>query len=188
LSAVSSGRRRVPENKILLHLRPPPGYGDRATRVQVYFNERTGLPFREIGATEDGDEMLTGGGDGRDLRVRRVTARSWLEGGESDEDTGIEDLDDQLFRIIATTPRPWTVSRVLRIAVAKYPERAPRYLRSKISTLMLSMKRTAKNILIRSIRNAPAVNPQTSMIVPLDLDVTSTLIHRFENMSALRTI
>jgi len=141
LSVVSSGRRRVLENEVPLHLKAPRGYGDRATRVQLHFNERTGL--REISATEEGDEIMTGGGDSRDLRVRRVTARSWLEGEESDEDTGIEDLDDQLFRLIDSTPRRWTVSRIFRIAVANYPDRAPWYLRSKISTLMLSMRRTA---------------------------------------------
>jgi len=89
--------------------------------------------------------MLTGGGDGRgDLRVRRVTARFWLEGDESDEDTGIKDLDDQLYLLIDSTPRPWTGSRVLRIAVVNYPQRAPWYLRSKISTLMLSMRKLLK--------------------------------------------
>jgi len=105
--------------------------------------------------------MLTGGGDGRDLRVRRVTARSWLEGGESDEDTGIEDLDGQLFRIIDTTPS--SLDRVPRPQdpLAKYLEGAPWYLRSKILTLMLSMRRTAQNILMRSIKDAPAINPQT---------------------------
>jgi len=96
--------------------------------------------------------MLTGGGDGdRNLRVRRVTARFWLEGNESDEDKGIEDLDDQLYCIIDSTPLPWTVSRAPRIAVNKYPQRAPWYLRSKISTIMLTMRRTAQNILTRSI-------------------------------------
>jgi len=35
LSVVSSGRQKVPENEVPLHLRPPRGYGDRATRVQV---------------------------------------------------------------------------------------------------------------------------------------------------------
>jgi len=66
--------------------------------------------------------MLTGGGDGdRDLRVRRVTARSWLEGYGSDEEDGIKDIDDQLYRIINSTPLPWTISRALRIAVQKYP-------------------------------------------------------------------
>jgi len=102
LSVVSSGRR-VPENEVPLHLRAPRGYGDRATRVQVRFNERTGL--KEISTAEGGDQMLTGGGDSRNLRVRRVTVCSWLEGEESDEDPGIEDLDDQLFRIIDSTPR-----------------------------------------------------------------------------------
>jgi len=102
--------------------------------------------------------MLTGGGDGRNLRVRRVTTRSWLEGEESDEDTSIEDLDDQLFRIVDSTPRLWTVSRALRTAVAQYPQRAPWYLRSKISTIMMTMRRTAQNILTRNVRYAPAVN------------------------------
>jgi len=47
-----------------------------------------------------------------------------LEGEESDEDTRIKDLDDQLFRLIDSTPRPWTVSIVLRIAVVNYPQGA----------------------------------------------------------------
>jgi len=101
LIVVSSGKR-VLENEVPLHFTAPRGYGDRATRVQVRFNERTGL--KEISGTEDGDEMLTGGGDGRNLRVRSVIARSWFEGEKSDEDTGIEDLDDQLFPSIDSNP------------------------------------------------------------------------------------
>jgi len=172
MSVISSGRITVAENEIPLHLREPRGYGDRATRTHVRFNDRTEL--KEISAAVEGDEMLTGGGDGeRDLRVRRVTARSWLEGYGSDEEDGIEDIDDQLYRIIDSTPLPWTISRALRIAVQTYPQRAPWYLRSKISTIMMSMRKTAQNILTRSIRTAPAVNPQTSMTVPLNLDVVS---------------
>jgi len=49
--------------------------------------------------------------------VRRVTTRSWLEGYGSDEEGGIEDIDDQLYRIIDATPLPWTISSALRIAV-----------------------------------------------------------------------
>jgi len=118
--------------------------------------------------------MLTGGGDGEgDLRVRRVTARSWLEGYGSDKEDGIEDIDDQLYRIIDSIPFPWTISRALRIADQRYPQRAPWYLCSKIATIMMSMRKTAQNILTRSIRTAPAINPQTSMTVPLNLDVVS---------------
>jgi len=91
--------------------------------------------------------MWTGGGDGEmDLRVRRVTARSSLEGYGSDEDDGVEDIDDQLYRIIDSTSAPWTISRALRIAIQKYPQRAPWYLRMKISTIMMTMRRTAQNI------------------------------------------
>jgi len=118
--------------------------------------------------------MLTVGGDGdRDLRVRRVTTRSWLEGYGSDEKYDIKDIYDQLYRIIDSTPLPWTISRALLIAVQRYPQRAPWYLRSKISTIMMTMKMTTQNILTRSLRTAPAVNPQTSMTVPLNLDVVS---------------
>jgi len=118
--------------------------------------------------------MLTGGGDGEKyLRVRRVTARSWLKGYGSDDDDGVEDIYDQLYRIIDSTPLPWTISRALRIAIQKYPQRAPWYLRMKISTIIMTMRRTADNILTRSIRTAPAVNPQTTMIVPLNLDVVT---------------
>jgi len=70
--------------------------------------------------------MLTGEGDGeRDLRVRRVTARSWLEGYGSNKDDGLEGIDEQLYRIINSTPLPWTISRALRIAIQRYPQRAP---------------------------------------------------------------
>jgi len=118
--------------------------------------------------------MLTGGGDGeRDLRVKWVTARSWLEGYGFDEDDSIEDIDDRLYRIIDSTPLPWTISRALRIAIQRYPQRALWYLQSKISTIMMTMRRTAQNILTRSIRTAPTVNPQTTMIVPLNLDVVT---------------
>jgi len=100
MSVISTGRITVAENEIPLHLRKPRGYGDRATRTHVRFNDRTGL--KEISAVVEGDEMLTGGGDGeKDLRVWRVTARSWLEGYGSDEEDGIEDIDDQLSLRIA---------------------------------------------------------------------------------------
>jgi len=124
-----------------------------------------------------GDEILTGAGDGE--REMRVTARSWLEGYGSDEDDGVEDIDDQLYRIIDETPSPWTISRALRIAVQRYPQRAPWYLRMKISTIMMTMHQTSQNILTRSIRTAPAVNQQTSMIVPLNLYVVTRYFDTF---------
>jgi len=163
----------APQYDIPPHLRKPRAFGDRATRTHVRFNDRTAM--RNI-STEmgGGDEMLTGGGGGEmDLRVRRVTARSWLEGYGSDEDDGVEDIDDQLYRIIDSTPAPWTISCALRIAIQKYPQREPWYLRMKISTIMMTMRWTAQNILTRSIRTAPAVNPLTSMTVPLNLDVVT---------------
>jgi len=51
LSVVSSGRK-VPKNEVPIHFRAPRGYGDRVTRVQVRFNERTGL--REISEVKGG--------------------------------------------------------------------------------------------------------------------------------------
>jgi len=172
MSVVSSGRITVTENEVPLDLREPWGYGDRATRTHVRFNDRTGL--REIRSAVGGDKMLTGGGGGdREFKVRRVTGTSWLEGYGSDEEDGIEDIDDQFYRIIDSTPHPWTISRALRIAVQKYPRRAPWYLHSKISTKMMTMRKTAQNILTRNIRTPPAINPQTSMTVPFNLDVVS---------------
>jgi len=173
LSAASSGRALTQERDMPTHLREPRSFGDRATRTHVRFNDRTGM--REVTSELNGeDEILTGGGDGeRKLRVRRVTARSWLEGYGSDEDEGTEDIDDQLYRIIDGMPFPWTISRALRIAVQRYPQRAPWYLRMKISTILITMRKTSQNILTRSIWTAPAVNQQTSMIVPLNLDVVT---------------
>jgi len=172
MSVISSGRLTVTENEVPLYLRETRGYGDRATRTHVRFNDRTGL--REISSAVGEDKMLTGGGEGdRDLRVRRGTARSWLEGYGSDEEDGNEDIDDQLYRIIDSIPVPWTISRALRIAVQRYPQRAPWYLRSKISKIMITMRKIAQNILTRSIRTAPAVNPQISMTVPLNFDEVS---------------
>jgi len=82
----------------------------------VRFNDRTGM--REVSSELGENEMLTGGGDSeRDLRVRRVTARSWLEGYGSDEDDGVKDIDDQLYRIIDSTPLSWTISRAFRKAI-----------------------------------------------------------------------
>jgi len=52
MSVVSSGRITVPENEIPLNLREPRGYGDRATRTHVRFNDRTGL--REISSAVGG--------------------------------------------------------------------------------------------------------------------------------------
>jgi len=117
-----------------------------------------------------------------DVGVRVVSAHSWLEGGEEgrggDLDIGgdLEDLDDQLFHIIQTVPTPCTIARALRLAVVAFPDRAPWYLRMKISTIVLTMRKTAQHILMRSIRNAPAVNPLTAMTVPLDMDVVAQCI------------
>jgi len=137
--------------------------------------------IQEISGNDDEDGMMRGGGDGD--RVRVVTARSWLEGGEvgrgRDLDVGgnLEDLDDQLFHLVQSVPAPLTVARVLRLAVISFPNRAPWYLRMKISTILLTMRKTAqKHILMRSIRNAPAVNPLTAMTVPLDIDLVAQYI------------
>jgi len=109
-------------------------------------------------------------------------ARSWLEGGEvgrgGDLDVGgdMEDMDDQLFHLIQDEPIPWTVARVLRPAIVSFPDRALWYLRMKIWTILFTMRKTAQHILMRSIRNAPAVNPLTAMTVPLDMDVVAQYI------------
>jgi len=136
--------------------------------VHVRFNERTGL--NEVTDEAGIDPMLTGGEDGRNLRARGVTVRSWIEGEESVEDPGLEDIDDKFFWLIDATPRPYTVSRVLRLAVMQIPHQEPCYLRSKISTIITTMRRTAHNIFMRSLRNAPAAISQTSLTVPLDID------------------
>jgi len=117
-------------------------------------------------------------GDG----ARVVSALSWLEGGEKgrggDLDVGgdLEYLDDQLFQLIQTVPAPWTIARALRLAVVTFLDQAPRYLRMNISTILLTIRKTAQHILMRSIRNAPAVNPLTAMTVPLDMDVVAQYI------------
>jgi len=125
VSVISGGRVMAPEYEVPLHLREPRAFGDRTNRTHVRFNHRTGR--RNVrGKMRGGNEILTGGGDGEtDLRVRRVTAGSWLEGYGSNEDDGVEDIDDQLYRIIDSTPAPWTISRALRIAIQRYPQRAP---------------------------------------------------------------
>jgi len=52
MSVKSSGRVTGPENEVPLHLREPRGYGDRATRTHVRFNDRTGM--REISSKVEG--------------------------------------------------------------------------------------------------------------------------------------
>jgi len=67
LSAISSGRR-VPEQEVTVQPRvvpphnfpPTRRYGDRASKVHVRLNARTGL--REVVDGEEGDQMLTEGG------------------------------------------------------------------------------------------------------------------------------
>jgi len=122
MSAISS-RRMVPEKEVTVqprvfpphHFPPTRRYGDRTSKVRVRFNTRTGLG--EVVDVEEGDQMLTEGGGGRNLRVRNITAREGIEDEKSDGDTEIEDLDDQLIRLIESTPRPHTTSHVLRLAV-----------------------------------------------------------------------
>jgi len=84
----------------------------------------------------------------------------------------LDDLDEHLIQIILGIPPPWTVPRVLQHAVISFPERAPWYLRSVISTVLLTMRKTSQHILMQSIRKAPAVNPLTAMTVPLDMDIS----------------
>jgi len=88
--------------------------------------------------------------------VRNDRGRDVAGDEESDEDTGIEDLEDQLIRLMESTPRPHTASRVLRLAVVQCPLYAPWFLRAKISTIMTTM--TAQSIFTRSVQNASAVN------------------------------
>jgi len=85
-------------------------------------------------------------------------------------------MDDQLFHLMQDVPAPLTVARVLLLAIVSFPDRAPWYLRMKISTILLTMRKTAQHILMRSIRNAPAVNLLTAMTVPLDMDVVAQYI------------
>jgi len=152
--------------------------------VQVTHEPETGRNI--ISGVEDDEDAMTGaGGD----RVRRVTARSWLEGevkrgDDLDMDGELEDLDEQLYHLIQTIPAPWTVAHVLRLAVISFPDRAPWYLRSVISTIFLTLRKTAQHILMQSIRRAPAVNPLTTMTVPLDMDVV-TSVHLIETNERL---
>jgi len=179
LSAISSGRR-VPKKEeagqtrvFSPHNSPPTRrYGDRASKVRVRFNQRT----KEVVDVDEGDQMMTDGGGGRNPRVRNARGRDGAGDEESDEDTGIEDLDDQLIGLIESTPRPNTASCVLRLAVVQCPLYAPWFLRAKISTIMTTMRRTAQNIFTRSVRNAPAVNASNSLQVPLDINVVEQYI------------
>jgi len=52
MSVVETSRITVAENDIPLHLREPRGYGNRVSRAQVRFNDRTGM--REISAAVGG--------------------------------------------------------------------------------------------------------------------------------------
>jgi len=100
MSVIGGGRVMAPEYEVPLLLKEPRAFGDSNNRTHVRFNNRTGM--RNVSGEMGGeDEMLTGGGDNEtDLRVRKVTAQSWLEGYGSDEDDGVEDIDYQLYRII----------------------------------------------------------------------------------------
>jgi len=155
----------------------PRRYGTRSIRSRVPTDHEAGM--RDTSAAGGENTQITGG-DGVGARV--VSARSWLEGGEEgrggDLDIGrdLEDLDDQLFHIVQTVPTPCTIARALRLAIVAFPDRAPWYLMMKISTIILTMRKTAQHILMRSIRNAPAVNPLTAMTVPLDMDVVAQCI------------
>jgi len=154
-----------------LHGRPR-GFGSREAMVRVKQDPDTGLHVVGI-AGEDDQRLVTGD------RVRVVSARSWLGGGElvqgGDIAVGgeLDDVDEHLLEIILSTPPPWTVPRILQQAVIAYPDRAPWHLRSIISTMLLTMRKTTQHILMQSIRNAPAVNPLTAMTVPLDMDTVA---------------
>jgi len=154
------------------HDSPPRIYGDRASQVRVRFNPRTRLG--EVVDAAEGYQTVTGGG--RNPRARNNGGRDGAGDEESDEDTGIEDLDDQLVRLIESTPRPHTASRVLRLAVIQCPLYAPWFLRAKTSTIMTTMRRTAQSIFTRSVRNTPAVNASNSLQVPLDINVVEQYI------------
>jgi len=80
---------------------PSRRYGDRASKVRVRFNARTALG--EVVDADEGEQMLTDRGGGKNLRVRNATGREGNEDEESDGDTGIEDLNDQLIRLIEST-------------------------------------------------------------------------------------
>jgi len=149
--------------------RRPRGFGARETQVRIKQDPDTGL---HVVSAADGYDGRLAAGDG----VRVVSPHSWLGGGElvrgGDIAVGgeLDDLDEHLIEIILSIPPPWTVPRVLQRAVISFPGRAPWYLRSIISTMLLTMRKTTQHILMQSIRNAPAVNPLTAMTVPLDMN------------------
>jgi len=164
-----------PETQECCVQRRPWGFGARDTQVRVKLDPDTGL---HVVSAADEYHGRVAAGDG----VRVVSAHSWLGGGElvrgGDIAVGgeLDDLDEHLFEIILSIPPPWTVPRVLQRAVISFPGRAPWYLRSIISTMLLTMRKTTQNILMQSIRNAPAVNPLTAMTVPLDMNTVANYL------------
>jgi len=143
--------------------------------VRVKQDIDTGLHV--VSAVDDDAEGLATGAEGDGVRV--VLARSWLGGGElvqgGDLAVGgeLDDLDEHLIQKIQGIPPPLTVPRVLQQAMISFPKRAPWYLRSVISTVLLTMRKTTQHILMQSIRKAPAVNLLTAMTVPLDMDMVA---------------
>jgi len=129
LSAISIGRR-VPVKEeaqtrvISPHNSPPRRYGDRASQVRVRFNQRTQL--REVVDAAEGYQTGTGGR--RNPRARNDRGRDVAGDEESDEDTGIEDLDDHLIRLIESTTshslsRPTIGSRTVPLIRTVVPAR-----------------------------------------------------------------
>jgi len=124
-------------------------------------------------------EPLVGGGPGhqnvdrRDMQVRRVTARSWLEEGLMDEDyeESMEDLDDELYNLIKATPLPWTTAKILKAAGEEFPDVTRIKLRSVISALLLAMRRTSQDILARCVAKRPPAPGDKAVMIPLDMEV-----------------
>jgi len=153
----------------------PRGFGARHTHVRVKQDPDTGLHV--VSAVNDDDEGLVTGAERDGVWV--VSARSWLgdgevvRGGNLAVGGELDDLDEHLIQIILGISPPRTVPCVLQHAVISFPDRAPWYLRSVISIVLLTMRKTTQHILMQSIRKAPAVNPLTAMTVPLEMDTVA---------------
>jgi len=135
------------------------------------------FPLLRLGPEHD---VFTG--QGKDPRViRRVRAMEEWEGDEGDRDADLgEDFARDLFQFAQASPQPRTNRRIF-VAAAEGRFRGVNecVLRSHISTMLLTMRKTAQHLMNSSVASGTPDASSRAAVIHLNMDVVTqfTNIH-----------
>jgi len=99
---------------------------------------------------------------------------SWMGSGMEEEDEqNLEDLDDELYHLIQATPPPWITAKIIWAATNEYPGISHERLRVIIFAMLLAMRKTARDILKKSVLKGQPAAGDTSILIPLDVSFSN---------------